>query len=80
MKHSDVTGIPFKWLLGEKNATQDPLPHSSVSVCFIDYDPSVGNMGAVAGIKDNTRADTGNSPNVVSILGTTLSAQGRFDL
>ena len=45
---------------------------SSVSVCFIDYDPSVGNMGAVAGIKANTRADTGNSPNVVSILGQHL--------
>ena len=52
MKHSDVTGIPFNWLLGE-NATQDPPPLyfivpatcSSVSVCFIDYDPSVGNMG-----------------------------------
>ena len=30
MKHSDVTGIPFKWLLGEKNATQDPLPDTSL--------------------------------------------------
>ena len=39
---------------------------------FIDYDPSVGNMCAVAGIKANTRADTGNSPNVISILGQHL--------
>ena len=75
----DVTGILFKWLLGEKNATQDPLPHTSLYqlhvapwVCFIDYDPSVGNMGAVAGTRPNTRADTGNSANVVSILGQHL--------
>ena len=59
MKHSDVTGIPFKWLLGENNATQDPLPHTSLyqlhwlgeRVLFIDFDPSVGYMCAVAGIK-----------------------------
>ena len=65
-----------------KYYTRPPPPYfivsatcSSVSVCFIDYDPSVGNMGALAGIKANPRADTGNSA-----AGTTLSAQGRFDL
>ena len=30
MKDSDVTGIRFKWLLGENNATQDPLPYTSL--------------------------------------------------
>ena len=48
---------------------------SSVGVCFIDYDPSVENIGAVAGIKANTRADTGNSPIVVSILGQHLHSR-----
>ena len=43
-------------------------------------------MGAVAGIKANTRADTGIHPMLsqywasISTAGTTLSAQGRFDL
>ena len=30
MKHRDVTEIPFKWLLRKNNATQDPLPHTSL--------------------------------------------------
>ena len=38
---------------------------------------SVGNMCAVAGIKANTSADTGNSPNVVSILGQHLNSWHR---
>ena len=30
MKHSDVTRIPFEWLLGENYATKDPLPLTSL--------------------------------------------------
>ena len=61
---------------------------------FKDYDSSVGNLRC-GGIKANTRADTWNSLNVVSILDqhlnswyniemtlgwSNLSAQGYFDL
>ena len=28
--YSEVTGIPFKRLLGENSATYDPLPHTSL--------------------------------------------------
>ena len=77
-----------------KNATQDPPPPyfivsatcSSVSVCFIDYDPSVENMGVVAGIKANTPLTREIHPMLsqywasISTAVTTLSAQGRFDL
>ena len=75
-RHRNSFWIATRW---KKCYTRPPPPYfivsatcSSVSVCFIDYDPSVGNMGAVARIKANTRADAGNSPNVVSILGQHL--------